>query len=83
MTASLTERQLQVLSLVSHGFSNERIGERLGISTLAARNHVYKILVKLDVSDAPHAVRIGFEDGLLTKSEARAPRVVRQRGGRR
>jgi DNA-binding CsgD family transcriptional regulator len=62
----LTERQRQVLRLISAGKTNGEIGETLGISLDGAKWHVSEILTKLDVSsreeaaDWWHANRVSY-----------------------
>ena len=61
--ASLTPRELEVLSLLAEGASNKAIARRLGISVHTAKFHVGSLLDKLDASgrtDAvTHAARLG------------------------
>lgn len=45
----LTERQREVLGLISRGYSNAEIAERLGISLAGAKWHVSELLVKFGV----------------------------------
>jgi DNA-binding NarL/FixJ family response regulator len=45
----LTDRELEILSLVDRGHSNKQISQRLGISTATVKNHVHDILQKLQV----------------------------------
>lgn len=58
-------REVEVLTWVSHGKSNEDIGTIMSISKLTVKNHVQKILRKLEVTNRAQAVRKGFEIGLL------------------
>jgi len=51
ITQKLTGREVQVLRLIAHGFSNSDIADRLHLSEGTVRNHVSAILSKLDVSD--------------------------------
>lgn len=84
MTApKLTAQQLKVLSYVSHGYSNAAIGTELFVSEDTVKTHVRKVMLALGATDRAHAVRIGFEEGLLVRAAYRRPRVVSQRGGRR
>ena len=46
----LTEREIQVARLLALGHSNAEAGEVLGISTLTARNHTERVLMKLGAS---------------------------------
>lgn len=62
---ALTERELEVLTLISQGLVKKEIGDQLGISpkTIAVHcNHIYK---KLDVANAPAAVGKAYSLGLL------------------
>jgi DNA-binding CsgD family transcriptional regulator len=51
----LTERQRQVLRLISAGKTNAEIGEALGISLDGAKWHVSEILARLDVATREEA----------------------------
>lgn len=79
----LTPHLVRILTYISHGYPNERIGRELGVSLDTVKTHVGRILRRLRASDRAHAVRIGFEDGWLKASSHRRERVVRQQGGRR
>ncbi len=62
----LTEREMQVLHLASYGHQNREIGGRLGgLSEDTVKTHFRRILKKLEATDRTHAVRRGFEVGLL------------------
>jgi len=63
----LTERQLEVLELVSKGLTNAEIARVLGIARATAKNHVSAVLQALDVSNRTEAV--GLLDS-LTRREA-------------
>jgi ATP/maltotriose-dependent transcriptional regulator MalT len=47
---SITERQRQVVGLIAAGFSNEEVGERLGISPRTAKAHTDILRQKLGVT---------------------------------
>ncbi len=47
----LTQREQQILSLVSVGVSNEDISDRLCISLNTVKTHMYNIFKKIDVSN--------------------------------
>jgi len=46
---SLTRRQREVVELIAHGYSNEEVGERLGISPRTAKAHCDVLRQKLGV----------------------------------
>ena len=61
----LTERELQVLSLVAQGYSNKAIGGELGICERTVKNHISYIMTKLQASDRTHAVVTAIRLGWL------------------
>jgi transcriptional regulator EpsA len=67
----ITERERQVLLWVREGKSNQEIGEALGISPLTVKNHVQKILRKLECSNRAQAVADAMALGLLPAGGAR------------
>ncbi|HEY4240156.1 MAG TPA: response regulator transcription factor [Kofleriaceae bacterium] len=52
----LTEREKQVVQLMSEGLSNKLIADRLGISDHTAKFHVNGVMMKLDASTRTEAV---------------------------
>ena len=52
----LTEREMEVLQLISEGFSNQEIGEKLFISESTIKTHISNLFVKLDVKRRTQAV---------------------------
>ncbi|GIP33195.1 LuxR C-terminal-related transcriptional regulator [Paenibacillus sp. J2TS4] len=62
---SLSERELEVLRVLSTGLSNKEIGERLCISVATVKTHIIKIYAKLHVSNRMEAVEKGRQLGLL------------------
>lgn len=55
-TAGLTERQLEVLSLMSKGKSNKEIAEELGLTLGTIKMHSSRIFKTLDVQNRTEAV---------------------------
>ena len=62
--ASLTDRELEVLRLLSSGMDNADIGRTLFISPSTVKNHISSILLKLQIENriqaAVYAVRAGL-----------------------
>ena len=63
-SASLTDRELEVLRLLSSGMDNAEIGRTLFISPSTVKNHISSILLKLQIENriqaAVYAVRSGL-----------------------
>jgi len=64
ITEKLTGREVEVLRLMAHGFSNADIADRLHLSEGTVRNHVSAIFSKLDVTDRTQAAIIAIRHGL-------------------
>jgi DNA-binding CsgD family transcriptional regulator len=60
----LSDREIEVLTLVAAGYSNSDIAERLFISSKTASVHVSHILDKLGVSTRTEAATVGVRLGL-------------------
>lgn len=61
----LSERQLEVLSLVAEGLSNHEICSRLDVTLETTKTHVGHILQRLGARSRAHAVSIGHRHGLI------------------
>ena len=66
----LTQRELEVLTLVGTGLSNDEIAARLFLSPLTAKTHVSRVLTKLGARDRAQLVVAAYEAGLVTPGSA-------------
>lgn len=62
---NLSVRELEVLSLVSKGFSNKEIARKLKISEATVKTHLLHTFAKLGVDDRTAAVTVALERGIL------------------
>lgn len=61
----LSERQREVLSLVSKGLSNKEIAEVLGFSESGTKQHLRQIFAKLGVTGRAEAISEAMQRGIL------------------
>lgn len=64
----LTEREADVLRLISQGLTDQEIGENLSISLRTVRFHVSNILSKLHVANRTQAALYALKEGISTLS---------------
>ena len=72
----MTAREQQILRWVREGLSNQQIAEVLDISPLTVKNHVQKILRKLNAGNRAQAVAQALALHLIDAAEPpeRAPK---------
>jgi DNA-binding NarL/FixJ family response regulator len=63
--AELTEREVEVLTLVGAGRSNDEIAADLVISPHTSKTHVNRIMTKLHAHDRAQLVIAAYENGLV------------------
>jgi DNA-binding NarL/FixJ family response regulator len=61
----LTRREQEILGWIAEGMSNKQVASQLSLSTYTVKNHVHKILGKLQVADRTEAVRRAIEESWL------------------
>jgi DNA-binding NarL/FixJ family response regulator len=66
--ACLTDREREVLELVSRGMSNAEIADHLTISPATAKTHVAHLLTKLDARDRIQLVILAYQSGLASSA---------------
>ncbi|WP_212009306.1 response regulator transcription factor [Catenulispora pinistramenti] len=66
----LTQRETDILQLLSQGYSNKQIAPRIGISEHGVKRHVGNILAKLNCSNRTEAVSYALRQNLLTAAPA-------------
>jgi len=61
----LTERELEVLTLIAKGHTNQKIAEELVISVGTVKGHVSNILSKLQLADRTKAAVYAWQKGIV------------------
>lgn len=61
----LTEREMQVLRLLSGGYANKAIAAALGLAEATVKKYVQRVVSKLGASDRTHAAAMAVRMGLV------------------
>ena len=69
-STTLTQRELEVLSWVAEGLSNKQIAKRLSLSLYTIKNHIHRILEKLQVHDRFAAAKRAVDNEWLLPTNA-------------
>jgi len=62
----LTPRELEIVTLVATGLSNDEIAAQLVVSPLTAKTHVNRAMMKLGARDRAQLVVIAYQSGLVS-----------------
>lgn len=65
----LTEREMEILLLLAHGYTNQEIADELYIALKTVKSHVSNLLSKLEVHDRTQAVIYAFQHKLVAPPE--------------
>lgn len=68
----LTDREREILHWVAAGLQNKEIAHRLDISLATVRNHIHRILEKLDVHSKLEAISLAFRRGWVASDQPQA-----------
>jgi DNA-binding NarL/FixJ family response regulator len=71
LSSTLTDRETEILLLVSAGLTNVEIARELYISPLTTKSHVSNILMKLGARDRTQLVVMAYESGLVVPGRLR------------
>ena len=63
--ATLTERELEVLTAVAQGLTNSEIASRLYLAEATVKTHIGHVLAKLGLRDQVHMVLVAYNAGLV------------------
>ena len=61
----VTDRELEVLTLIARGLSNAEIAQALHVTMATAKTHVGRLLAKLGARDRAQLVMVAYETGLV------------------
>jgi DNA-binding NarL/FixJ family response regulator len=65
LLAVLTPRELEVLTLIAHGLSNDEIARRLFLSEATVKTHINHLLSKLELRDRAQAIVFAYQQGVV------------------
>ncbi|TQL70584.1 LuxR family two component transcriptional regulator [Nocardioides albertanoniae] len=66
----ITERELEVLTLIARGLSNTEITQHLHLSMATTKTHIGRLLAKLRARDRAQLVMVAYETGLVEATGA-------------
>jgi DNA-binding NarL/FixJ family response regulator len=66
LRTDLSKREVEILELVSKGFTNKEIAKALRLSQFTVRNHLNNVTSKLDVTDRTEAAFVAIQTGIIS-----------------
>ncbi|MEE8566901.1 MAG: response regulator transcription factor, partial [Candidatus Bipolaricaulota bacterium] len=66
---TLTQRELDILKLVTKGLSNKEIANELSLSARTVQRHLESIFIKLQVGSRTEAVVRALKEGWVTLND--------------
>jgi two-component system, NarL family, response regulator LiaR len=66
--SALSIREMEVLKLIAHGFSNKELADKLQIGEKTVKTHVSNVLGKLGIADRTQAAIYAWKNGLVAGS---------------
>jgi len=67
-TTHLTKREIEVLTLLAEGLTNEQIAQNFSVSLSTVKYHVHGILTKLGAANRAEAVSLAIQNNIIPKS---------------
>jgi len=67
----LNEREVEILCLISRGYTNTEIARTIHLSEGTVRNYISALFSKLDVTDRTQAALLGLRYGLTDINDLR------------
>ncbi|WP_267877740.1 response regulator [Duganella guangzhouensis] len=65
-TDALSPREIEVLRLAAVGNTNQKIGDKLGLSEGTIKTHMRNVLAKMQAKDRTHAVLLAMQRGIIS-----------------
>jgi DNA-binding NarL/FixJ family response regulator len=65
----LTPRELEIVTLVAEGYTNQAIANRLTLSIKTVQSHRANVMEKLGLRDITHLVRFALRHGLIDEEQ--------------